>query len=189
MGSCMLQYQSADVITADGNLVTASEGEHTDLLWAVRGGGPGFFGVVTKYRLKLFAALRAITTTNYYFALRQAERDGTWARIIANLLAKHVELTIFFSPAPPPLAPVCARDMGNGCARTWVHPTGMLDLREEVVRMPWREVTRVSLRKEFVLLALQAGSNRREAVPALRDRAEDRLQVAGALCAGGGERS
>src|ERR1035441_4782852 len=28
--------------------------------------------------------------------------------------------------------------------------------------MPWREVTRVSLRKEFVLLALQVGSNRRE---------------------------
>ena len=28
--------------------------------------------------------------------------------------------------------------------------------------MPWREVTRVSLRKEFVLLAMPAGSNRRE---------------------------
>src|SRR6202162_6741363 len=42
------------------------------------------------------------------------------------------------------------------------HPTGMLDLGEEVLRMPWREVTRVSLRKEFVLLAMQAGSNRRE---------------------------
>jgi hypothetical protein len=27
----------------------------------------------------------------------------------------------------------------------------MLDLRKEVLRMPWREVTRVSLRKEFVL--------------------------------------
>src|ERR1700692_2052384 len=38
----------------------------------------------------------------------------------------------------------------------------MLDLGEEVLRMPWREVTRVSLRKEFVLLAMPAGSNRRE---------------------------
>ena len=28
--------------------------------------------------------------------------------------------------------------------------------------MPWQEVTRVSLGKEFVLLVLQAGSNRRE---------------------------
>jgi transposase-like protein len=28
--------------------------------------------------------------------------------------------------------------------------------------MPWQEVTRVSLRKEFVMLAMQPGSNRRE---------------------------
>jgi transposase InsO family protein len=33
---------------------------------------------------------------------------------------------------------------------------------EEVVRMPWREVTRVLLRKEFVAMALQPGCNRRE---------------------------
>src|ERR1700719_2528573 len=38
----------------------------------------------------------------------------------------------------------------------------MLDLQQEVDRMSWREGTRVSLRKEFVQLALQAGSNRRE---------------------------
>src|SRR5258708_32268735 len=38
----------------------------------------------------------------------------------------------------------------------------MLDLGEEVLRMPWREVTGGALRKEFVLLAMQAGSNRRE---------------------------
>ncbi len=28
--------------------------------------------------------------------------------------------------------------------------------------MPWREVTRMSLREEFVKLAMQAGANRRE---------------------------
>ena len=28
--------------------------------------------------------------------------------------------------------------------------------------MPWQEVTRVSLREEFVQVAMQAGSNRRE---------------------------
>jgi transposase-like protein len=38
----------------------------------------------------------------------------------------------------------------------------MLDLREQVLSMPWQEVNRVSLRKEFMLMALQAGSNRRE---------------------------
>src|ERR1700721_1909779 len=39
----------------------------------------------------------------------------------------------------------------------------MLYLQWEVNRMPWREVTRMLLREEFVKLAMQAGANRREA--------------------------
>jgi transposase InsO family protein len=38
----------------------------------------------------------------------------------------------------------------------------MLSLQQEVSRMPWREVTQVSLREEFVQLAMQTGSNKRE---------------------------
>jgi hypothetical protein len=46
------QLLSVDLITAEGELVKASETENADLFWGVRGGG-GNFGVVTEFEFRL----------------------------------------------------------------------------------------------------------------------------------------
>ena len=43
---------SADIITAAGQFLTASETENSDLFWAIRGGG-GNFGIVTSFEYRL----------------------------------------------------------------------------------------------------------------------------------------
>jgi FAD/FMN-containing dehydrogenase len=52
-GLCCDNLLSVDIVTADGEFRTASATEHTDLFWALRGGG-GNFGVVTSLEFKLY---------------------------------------------------------------------------------------------------------------------------------------
>lgn len=44
--------ESMDIISASGELVTASQTQNSDLFWAARGAGFGFFGVVVRFRLQ-----------------------------------------------------------------------------------------------------------------------------------------
>ncbi len=64
---------SADVVTADGHKVHASEHEHPDLFWALRGGG-GNFGVVTSFVFRLHPVGPEVATLTPFFPLEDARR-------------------------------------------------------------------------------------------------------------------
>src|SRR3954447_949686 len=57
----------ADVVTADGELVHASESENPMLLWALRGGG-GNFGVVTSFEFDLHKVGPTVVGGPIFFA-------------------------------------------------------------------------------------------------------------------------
>ena len=111
-GPACFSIEQANVVLADGSLVVATEQEHSDLLWAVRGAGSGFFGVVTEYRLKVYPAPKAITSSNYFYPLERIDEVSAWVASIAEHLPKDVELTLFCTPASAPLEEPCRASNG-----------------------------------------------------------------------------
>jgi FAD/FMN-containing dehydrogenase len=77
-GTGCMNVTSAEVVTADGEAIVASERQHPDLFWAARGAGPGFPGVVTRWHLNLHALPRAIRTSTLCFALRDMQPAMQW---------------------------------------------------------------------------------------------------------------
>lgn len=68
----------ADVVLADGSLVTASPDSHDDLFWALRGGG-GNFGVVTSFLFRT-QPVSAIHGGPMMWSMEDAEEILRWYR-------------------------------------------------------------------------------------------------------------
>jgi FAD/FMN-containing dehydrogenase len=115
-GPACFSIEAARVITADGSIIVASEKENTELLWAVRGAGPGFFGVVTEYTLRLFPAPEALTASNYYYPIEVVEEVGAWGAGITRALSKQVEFAITIGAAPALIADRCRSSNGWVCS-------------------------------------------------------------------------
>jgi FAD/FMN-containing dehydrogenase len=82
---------SADVVTADGELVHASESEHPDLFWALRGGG-GNFGVVTNFEFQLHAVGPEIFAGSLVYPFEETVDVGRFYREFAAEAPREVRL-------------------------------------------------------------------------------------------------
>ncbi len=69
---------SAEVVTADGEVVRAGPHTNADLFWALRGGG-GSFGVVTEVEIALYPVAEAFAGWLVWPAERAVEVLGRWA--------------------------------------------------------------------------------------------------------------
>jgi FAD/FMN-containing dehydrogenase len=91
---------SAEVVLADGSVVTASEDENADLFWGVRGGG-GNFGVVTSFEFRLHELGPLVMAGLALWGLERApEVMGAW-RDYADAAPDEVSTACVVVTAPP----------------------------------------------------------------------------------------
>src|SRR6201994_380409 len=90
-----------EVVTADGEQIYCDPETHPDLYWAARGSGPGFFGVVTSFTLRIYPRSPVLGTCLYMYPIDVADEVFTWGRSIAGELDDRVELQILTSRGAP----------------------------------------------------------------------------------------
>lgn len=90
-GNGAAQIMAIDVVTADGELIRADAKHNTDYLWAARGAGAGYFGVITRMQLRCHPLPPVIKTSVYSFHEDAADELFTWARNTVDKIPPYLE--------------------------------------------------------------------------------------------------
>jgi FAD/FMN-containing dehydrogenase len=91
---------SADVVTADGNLVRASENENADLFWGLRGGG-GNFGIVTSFEFRMQELNPTVLAGMVAHPYENAEEVVSFYREFSANASEDLCLVMLLRIAPP----------------------------------------------------------------------------------------
>lgn len=95
-----------DYVDADGELRHASETENADMLWAARGSGPDFFGVVVRFHLRVHPRPGFIGTALVQYPVERLEDVVRWMDRVGPEVPPEVEMQFVVSRSasfPPPL--------------------------------------------------------------------------------------
>lgn len=94
-GAAGTNIRALELVTAEGELITADETQNSDYLWAARGGGYGFFGAITRFQIDLFPAPALITETTLTFSLDHFVELTSWFTGVMNDLDTSLTTFIF----------------------------------------------------------------------------------------------
>lgn len=131
----------ADVVLANGTVVTANEKNNEDLFWALRGGG-GNFGVVTSFLFKLHN-VDTLYAGPMLWELSESKRIMKWYRDFITTAPD--ELTGFFAFLTVPPGPPFPEHLHNKkmCGIVWAY-SGPLDKGEKIFE-PIRNLGNIAL--------------------------------------------
>jgi FAD/FMN-containing dehydrogenase len=86
-----------DVVTADGELLHAGPDENADLYWSARGSGPGFFGVVVAFHLRIYDKPAVCGSSVYAYGIEHLDEVYRWLREIGPEVDRRVEPQLLMS--------------------------------------------------------------------------------------------
>lgn len=86
---------AADVILPTGELIHATDKSAPEIMWAVRGAGPGFFGVVTKLYLKALPLHKAMLSSTYLLSADVMTEFFPWYLSVYNDLPATLQHIVF----------------------------------------------------------------------------------------------
>jgi hypothetical protein len=94
----------AEVVLADGSIVTASDKQNADLFWALRGGG-GNFGVVTKFTFRVHPVAPMMAGFVLYPAAQAQEVMSHYEQLTREAPEELSLMTALLSAPPAPFVP------------------------------------------------------------------------------------
>lgn len=87
-GTAAASLMEAEIVTAEGQRLVANPSSHPDLFWAIKGGGGGTLGVVTRLTLRTH---ELPTTVGIVVGKVQADSDQAYRALIAEWLSFYRE--------------------------------------------------------------------------------------------------
>ena len=84
-----------DLVNANGDLLHADSSQNSEYFWAARGAGCGYFGIITRFYLKLHPLPKGIMTARYVFEIADLDDVLTAVDSVSDRVSLDLEIGMF----------------------------------------------------------------------------------------------